>query len=140
MERRNRARLQEPQQINDYGDEEVPNNKLKPEDVPVPENMEEGSYEPSIAPSDSEDPLPEPLEKKPRLDDDEALGVDTKDTNMATIDCHHPPQHDKLEWLHQLVLEQEREWKALHNVLSTDMNFFTIEMDLNLVSHRSKKD
>ena len=140
VERRNRARLQEPQQINDYGDEEVPNIILKPEDVPVPENMEEDSYEPSIAPSDSEAPLPEPLEKKPRLDNDEALGVDTKDTNMATIDRHHPPQHDKVEWLHQLVLEQEREWKALHNVLSTDMNFFTIEMDLNLVSHRSKKD
>ena len=73
VERRNRALLQEPQPVNSYDDD------LRPEEIPVPEHMEEDDYEPSIAPSEGDEPLPEPLEKKPRLDDDEALGVDTKD-------------------------------------------------------------
>ena len=136
VERRNRALLQEPQSINNYGDE------LKPEEIQVSENMEEDGYEPSFTPSDEDAPLPEPLEKKPRLDDDddEALGMDTTDTNMLTLDCHHPPQHDNLEWLNQLVLEEEQSWKSLNAALDTNMNFFSIEFDLNLVSNRSKKD
>ena len=39
VERRNRALLQEPHSINDYGDE------LKPEEIPVPDNVEEDGYE-----------------------------------------------------------------------------------------------
>ena len=91
-------------------------------------------YEPT-SPEDVE----EPPEKIPRREEVTTFSSSSARASSSAIPGREVPTADNLMSINYMIEEEDKHWKILQAAIADDNEVFTIELDLDLESNRSKK-
>ena len=91
-------------------------------------------YEPT-SPEDVE----EPPEKIPRREETTTFSSSSARASSSAIPGREVPTADNLMWINYMIDEEDKHWKIFQAAIADDNEVFTIELDLDLDSNRSKK-